>query len=62
LSIYVSSHLLAVAPQSGAKDQFYCTLHYINLYSNCESQGVSKNLKQVVEDRELEAKINAWMI
>jgi hypothetical protein len=37
-----------VAPQSVAKDQFYCTVYYITLNSNCE---VSKNLKKVVEDR-----------
>jgi hypothetical protein len=29
LSSYVTSHHLAVAPQSGAKDQFYCTAYYI---------------------------------
>jgi hypothetical protein len=51
LSSYVASHHLAVAPQSGAKDQFYCTVYYITLNSNCEAQKVSKNLKQIVEDR-----------
>jgi hypothetical protein len=42
LSSYVTSHLLAVTPQSGAKDQFYCTVYYITLNTNCEAQGVSK--------------------
>jgi hypothetical protein len=40
-----------VAPQSGAKDQFYCTVYYTTLNSNCEAKGVSKNLNKVVEDR-----------
>jgi hypothetical protein len=44
---YVASHHLAVGPKSGAKDYFYCTVHYITLYSNCEAQGVSKNLKKL---------------
>jgi hypothetical protein len=43
--LVVESHHLAVPPQSGAKDQFYCTVYYITLDSNCEVQGVSKNLK-----------------
>ncbi len=42
VSSYVDSLHLAVAPQSGAKDQFYCTVYYLNLNSNCEAQGVSK--------------------
>jgi hypothetical protein len=48
---YGASHHLAMAPQSGAKDQFYCTVYYINFNSNFEAQGVSKNLKIIVEDR-----------
>jgi hypothetical protein len=47
LSSYVSSHHLAVAPKSGAKDQFYCTVYCITLNSNCEAQRVSKNLKKM---------------
>ncbi len=47
----VASHHLAVVPQSGAKDQFYRTVYYIILYSNCKARGVSKNLKKIVEDR-----------
>ncbi len=39
-----------MVPQSGAKDQLYCTVYYITLNSNCEAQGVSKNLKKI-EDR-----------
>jgi hypothetical protein len=39
-----------VAPQSGAKDQFYCTVYFITLNSNFEAQGVSKNSK-IVEDK-----------
>jgi hypothetical protein len=38
LSSYVASHLLAVATQSGAKEQFYFTVYYIALNSNCEAQ------------------------
>jgi hypothetical protein len=40
-----------VAPQSGAKDQFYCTVYYITFNSNCEAQGVSKYLKRIVQNR-----------
>jgi hypothetical protein len=43
LSSYVTSHHLAVVPQSGAKDQFYCSVGNITLNSHCEAQGVSKN-------------------
>jgi hypothetical protein len=45
LSGYVASHRLVVAPQSGAKDQFYCSFN-IALNSNCEAREVSKNLKK----------------
>jgi hypothetical protein len=48
LSIYAC---LAVAPHSGAKEQFYCTVYYITLNSNCEVQRASKNMKKIVEDR-----------
>jgi hypothetical protein len=51
LSSYVTSHHLAVVPQSGAKDQLYCTVYYITLNSKFEAQGLSKNLKKNVEDR-----------
>jgi hypothetical protein len=51
LSSYVASHPLAVASQSGAKDQFYCTVYYITLNSKHEAQGMSKILKKNVEDR-----------
>jgi hypothetical protein len=37
LSSHVASHRLAVAPHSGAKQTFYCTVYYINLNSNCEA-------------------------
>ncbi len=41
-----------MAPESGAKDQFYCTVCYSTLSLNCEAQRVSKNLKKInVEDR-----------
>jgi hypothetical protein len=33
-SSYVSGHCLAVAPQSGVKQIFYCTVYYITLNSN----------------------------
>jgi hypothetical protein len=44
---YVASHCLAVAPQSGAKQIFYCFLYYITLNSNCKAQKASKNLKKI---------------
>jgi hypothetical protein len=47
LSSYVTSHYLAVVPQSGAKEQFYCTIYYIALNSTCEDQRASKNLKKM---------------
>jgi hypothetical protein len=40
-----------VAPQSGAKQNFYCTVYYMTLNSNCEAQRASKNLRKIVEDR-----------
>jgi hypothetical protein len=40
-----------VAPQSGAIEQLYCTVYYVTLYSICEAQRASKNLKKIVEDR-----------
>jgi hypothetical protein len=43
LSSYVASHGLAVAAQSGAKEQYYCTIYYITLNSTCEAQRASKN-------------------
>jgi hypothetical protein len=39
-----------VAPQSGAKENNYCTVYNITLNSNCEAQRASKNWK-IVEDR-----------
>jgi len=51
LSSYVTSHCLAVVPQSGAKQIFYCTVYYITLNSNCEAQRALKKLKKIVEDR-----------
>jgi len=43
---YVASHCLAVAPQSGAKQIFYCTVFYISLNSNHEAHRAYKNLKK----------------
>jgi len=40
-----------VAPQSGSKQNIYCTVYYIALNSNCEAQKTFKNLKRIVEDR-----------
>jgi hypothetical protein len=51
LSSYVTSHYLAVVPQSGAKEQFLNTVCYITLISNCEAQRSSKDLKKSVEDK-----------
>jgi hypothetical protein len=50
-SSYVASHGLAVAPQSGTKQIFCCTVYYITLNSNCDAQRVSKNFKKIMEDR-----------
>jgi hypothetical protein len=61
LSSYVASHRLAVAPQSGAK-QKNCTVYYITLNSNCDTQRASKNLIKKLYKIELEAKINAQVI
>ncbi len=47
LSSNIAIYHLAVVPKSGAKDQFYCTVYYITLNSNCKVQGVRKN----TEDR-----------
>jgi hypothetical protein len=49
LNSYVTSQHFAMAPQSGAKDQFYCTVYYITFNQNCESQKYLKN-KKYVED------------
>jgi hypothetical protein len=51
LSSYVTSHYLAVAPQSGAKQNSYCTVYYITLDPSCEARRASKNLKKIVEVR-----------
>jgi hypothetical protein len=51
LSSFGTSHCLAVAPQSSAKEIFYFTVFYITLNSNCDAQKASKNLKKIVEDR-----------
>jgi hypothetical protein len=52
LSSYVSSHCLAMLPQSVAKEKKYCTVYYKTLYSNCEAQKASKILRRNnVEDR-----------
>jgi hypothetical protein len=43
--------LPAVVPQSGAKQNFYSTIYYINLNSKGEAQRASKNLIKNAEDR-----------
>jgi hypothetical protein len=40
-----------VAPQSGAKQNFYLTVYYITLNSNCEAQRASKNSEEIADDR-----------
>jgi hypothetical protein len=44
-----------VAQQSGAKQNFYCTVYYINLNSNWQAQRASKifgkNVKDTVRDQ-----------
>jgi hypothetical protein len=49
LSSYVACHCLAVASQSGAKQNFYCTVYYIALNSNWVAHRASK-IKKNVED------------
>jgi len=46
LNNIAASHPLSVAPQSGAKQNFYCAVYYITLNSNCEVQRAYKNLKK----------------
>jgi hypothetical protein len=41
LSSYDASHNLDLAPQYGAKYQFYYTIQYISLDSNCEALRIS---------------------
>jgi hypothetical protein len=52
----LNSHVVVIPPatprQSGAKTQIYCTIYYITLNSICEAQRVSKNLSQIVKDRD----------
>jgi hypothetical protein len=45
LGSYVASPRLAVVPQSGAKDQFYCSCLPHNVNLNCKTQKVSENGK-----------------
>ncbi len=40
-------HHLAVAQQSGAKDQLYFSANYITSNSNCEAQRVSKMFENI---------------
>jgi hypothetical protein len=48
-----------MVPQSGAREQFYCTVYYITLNSNCEALRASK----IVEDKVRSQKLNnAWVI
>jgi len=44
LSSYVTSQHLAVVPQSGTKEQFYCSVYYLTLTLNFEAQSVFKKL------------------
>jgi hypothetical protein len=46
-----------MASQSGANEQFYCTVYKVALNSNCEAQRVYKNLKKL-KKIELVAKID----
>jgi hypothetical protein len=48
---YVTGHCIAVAPQSGAKQIFYCTVYYITLNSNYEAKRASLKIEKNVEDR-----------
>ncbi len=50
MSSYIASHHLAVASQSGTKEQFYYTVYYKNLNSNCEAQWASKIFEKIVEE------------
>ncbi len=61
LSSYVTRLCLAVVPQSGAKENFYCTVYYITLNSNCDIREHLKNWKKI-RRKNIEAKINAQVI
>jgi hypothetical protein len=37
-----------MAPQSGDKDQFYCTVYYVVLNYKCEAQRISKRKEKCV--------------
>jgi len=60
LSSYVACRHLAVAPQSGAKHQFYRTVYNITLNQIFVAQKVLKNLKKIWK-KELKIKINAYL-
>jgi hypothetical protein len=49
VSSYVTSLNLAVAPQSGIKDHFYCTVYGITFNSNCEAQNEPKKYIKLAE-------------
>jgi hypothetical protein len=51
LSSYVAGCHIAVAPLSGAKQIFYCTVYYITLNANFEAKSASKKLKKNVESK-----------
>ncbi len=51
LNSYVTSHQLALVPQSSAKYQLYCTVYYITLNSNYEAHRVFKILNKNVESQ-----------
>ncbi len=38
-------------PNWTVNKNFFCTVYYITLNSNCEAQRASKNFKKIVEDR-----------
>jgi hypothetical protein len=61
LSSYVASQDLAMAPQSSAKDQFYCTVYYITLNPICATQSFFKILKKMWKIG-FEAQINGQVI
>jgi hypothetical protein len=44
---------LALAPQSGPIDQFFSTVYYITLNSNCEAQRVSKKIMYFLKEKNM---------
>ncbi len=49
-----------MAPLSGEKQNFYCSVYYRTLNSNGEAQIASKNLKKIVQDSSKPKLMHKW--